>query len=115
MGLVEDRRVEPIVDGVLSVMRHLDMLDGDPSPTESPLFIRERAYVTSGHDGVWHPDERVRAGHYVRQGARLGVVTDFYGNELAEARAPASGVLLILLGTPPVNRDETLAVIAHVE
>ena len=115
MGLVEDRRVEPIVDGVLSVMRHLDMLEGDPSPTESPLFIRERAYVTSGHDGVWHPDERVRAGHYVRQGARLGVVTVFYGNELADARAPASGMLLILLGTPPVNRDETLAVIARVE
>ena len=115
MGLVEDRRVEPIVDGVLSVMRHLDMLEGSPNPTDSPLFIHERAYVTSAHDGVWHPDARVRAGQYVQQGARLGVLTDFYGNVLHEARAPESGMLLILLGTPPVNRDETLAVIARVE
>lgn len=114
-GLVEDHRIEPIVAGVLSVMRHLDLLDGDPEPTENPLFIRERAYVTSPHDGIWHPDPLVEAGQYLRQGARLGLVTDFYGNPLYEARAPESGLVLILLGAPPVNREEILAVIARVE
>lgn len=114
-GLVEEHRIEPIVAGVLSVMRHLDLLDGDPDPTDNPLFIRERAYVTSPHDGVWHPDPLVQAGNYLPQGARLGLVTDFHGNPLYEARAPESGLLLILLGAPPVNREETLAVIARVE
>ena len=40
---------------------------------------------------------------------------DFHGNPLAEIRAPAAGMMLILLGTPPVNRGETIAVIAQVE
>ncbi len=115
MGLIEDRTIAPIVDGVLSVMRDLGMAPGEPSPTRNPLFIRERAYATSEHDGVWDPDPLVRAGQYVREGARLGVVRDFHGNPLAEIRAPADGIMLILLGTPPVNRGETIAVIARVE
>ncbi|MCY3745498.1 MAG: succinylglutamate desuccinylase/aspartoacylase family protein, partial [Acidobacteria bacterium] len=115
MGLIEDRTIAPIVDGVLSVMRDLGMAPGDPDPTENPLFIRERAYATSEHDGVWEPDPLVKAGQYVAKGARLGVVRDFHGNPLAEIRAPASGMMLILLGTPPVNRGETIAVIAQVE
>ena len=115
MGLIEDRRIEPIVNGVLSVLRDLGMVPGEPAPTRNPLFIRERAYATSEHDGVWEPDPLVRAGQYVREGARLGVVRDFFGKPLAEIRAPADGMMLILLGTPPVNRGETVAVIARVE
>lgn len=112
---MEDERIDPIVDGILSVMRHLDMVDGEPSPTTSPFFVRERAYVESEHHGIWYPDERVRAGHYVPEGARLGVLTDFFGNVLLEARAPASGVLLMILDAPPVNAKDTLAVIARVD
>ena len=115
MGLIEDRRIDPIVSGVVSVMRDLGMAPGDPTPTENPLFIRERAYATSEHDGVWEPDPRVEAGQYVTKGARLGVVRDFHGKPLAEIRAPARGMVLILLGTPPVNRGETIAVIARLE
>ncbi len=114
MGLIEDHRIEPIVDGVLSVMRELDMADGAPSPAPNPLFIRERYYATSEYDGVWEPDPCVVAGQLVREGARLGVVRDYHGNPLTEIRAPGDGILLILLGTPPVNQGETIAVVARV-
>ena len=115
LGRIEDRRIEPIVDGILSVMREFEMLEGEPSPTLDPVFIHERAYVKSEHDGIWYPDPRVEAGQFVSKGARLGVLTDLYGNELLEARAPESGMLLIMLGTPPVNAGETIAVIANVD
>ena len=114
-GLVEDRRIEPIVDGVLSVMRHLQMIGGEPSPTTSPLIIRERAYVESQHEGIWFPEPRIEAGSFVPKGTRLGTVTDFFGKVLMEARAPESGMLLLILSTPPVNAGETLAVIANVQ
>ena len=114
LGRAEDRRIEPIVDGILSVMRDLKMLDGVPAPTTNPLFIHERAYAKSKYEGVWHPDPRIEAGAFVPRGARLGVVTDFYGRVLMEARAPQSGMLLVMIATPPVNAGETLAVIANV-
>ena len=114
LGRVEARRVEPIVDGILSVMRDLEMLVGVATPTKNPLIIRERTYVTSQHDGIWYPDSGLEAGAFVPKGAKLGVLTDMYGNVLLQARAPQSGMLLIVVSTPPVNAGETLAVIANV-
>ena len=114
LGRVEDRRIEPIVNGILSVMRDLKMLDGKPSPTLNPLFIDERAYIKSEHDGIWLADPRIEAGAFITKGAKLGVVTDFFGRVLKEVRAEHSGMLLVMIGTPPVNVGETLAVIANV-
>lgn len=41
----------------------------------------------------------------------LGTITDYHGNTLETVRAPASGLLLIVFGTPPVNQGENLAVV----
>ena len=114
LGRIEDRRIDPIVNGILSVMRDLDMVEGEPTPTTQPFFVRERASVSSEHDGIWHPEARVEAGEYITKGALLGVITDYFGTKLTEVRAPQNGMILILLGTPPVNDGETIAVIANV-
>jgi predicted deacylase len=114
LGLIDDFYITPIVNGVISVMRDLDMIPGEATPTESPLWIAERARVYSEFDGVWHADDSAQAGNYVHEGARLGVITDYHGNDLAEITAPASGILLILFGTPPVNEGDNIAVIGLV-
>ena len=48
-------------------------------------------------------------------GTELGVITDYFGKELQTVVAPASGILLILFGTPPVNVDDNIAVIGNVK
>ncbi|MFK8014427.1 MAG: succinylglutamate desuccinylase/aspartoacylase family protein [Gammaproteobacteria bacterium] len=114
LGLVSETFIEPIVQGVMSVMRDLEMIPGEARLAESPLFIAERVRVYSDHDGVWHLAPRIEAGQYVHKGTVLGTITDYYGNALEIVKAPASGVLLIVFGTPPVNRGENIAVIGLV-
>ena len=114
LGIIDDRFITPIVDGTLSVMRDLDMIPGKARPTDSPLFISNRHRVYSDHDGIWYLDERIEAGQFVVEGAKLGVITDYHGKHLTDVLAPASGVLLIVFGTPPVNKDDPLAVIGDV-
>lgn len=114
LGLAADRYVEPIVEGALSVMRELEMLPGTSAAAQAPLFIGERARVYSDHDGIWYANERVRTGDFVNEGSLLGVITDYHGNPLAEITAPASGILLILFATPPVNQGDNLAVVGLV-
>lgn len=114
LGVVSDLYIDPITTGVLSVMRALDMIPGEPAPTEAPSFISERARVYSDFDGVWHAEPGVRAGRYVHEGAKLGSITDYHGKKLADVAAPASGVLLIVFGTPPVNEGDNIAVIGLV-
>ncbi|MCY4263584.1 MAG: succinylglutamate desuccinylase/aspartoacylase family protein [Gammaproteobacteria bacterium] len=112
LGSVDDRFVDPITVGVLNVLQELEMIMGEPLPSTNPLFITERARVYSEHDGIWYPDTLVSVGDYVKEDTRLGVITDYFGNQLKTVSAPASGVLLILFGTPPVNAGDNLAVIA---
>lgn len=114
LGSTEERYVAPIVDGSLSVMRDLGMLPGESAPTDTPLFIAERARLYSEFDGVWHLREGVEAGQFVHEGALLGTITDYHGNHLADVEANASGILLIIFGTPPVNKGDNIAVIGLV-
>jgi predicted deacylase len=104
--------VDAITRGSLSLMRHLRMLDGAASPAENPVFIEQRASVKSLHDGIFYP--AVAVGEYVTRGARIGHVTDLFGRRLQEVHAPEAGIVLVIIGTPPVRVGETLATIAQV-
>ena len=48
-------------------------------------------------------------------GKKLGVITDYLCRELETITAPASGVLLILFGTPPVNEGDAVVVIGEID
>ena len=56
----------------------------------------------------------MKTGDFVTKGTELGVITDYFGKELQTVVAPASGILLTLFGTPPVNVDDNIAVIGKV-
>jgi len=111
LGIIDDKYINPITKGVLNVMRELGMIEGQPDLPENPLFIADRARIYSEHDGIWYADPLVNTGDYVTQGTKLGVITDYLGRELETITAPASGVLLILFGTPPVNEGDAIVVI----
>ena len=114
LGVIDDVFIDPITDGALSVLRELGMIEGEPIVAANPLVISDRARVYSEYEGIWHKDAMVKTGDFVTKGTELGVITDYFGKELQTVVAPASGVLLILFATPPVNVDDNIAVIGAV-
>lgn len=104
--------VEALVRGTLSVMRYLKMLPGAPRPVENPVWIDALFGLSSEASGVFRP--RVARGSFVHKGMVIGQVTDFFGNALFEARAPASGVVLYLRAVPSTVKGDTLASIGTV-
>ena len=110
LGLIEPRNISTVVDGLLSVMRHLRMLAGEPLRPASPWFIQRRVNLAADDDGIFYP--LVRAGAYVTKGMRLGYVTDFHGRRTQDIVATETGAVLSIVATPPVKRGETIAVIA---
>ena len=113
LGNTDDKYIDPITNGALSIMRDLEMIPGEPNVVESPLVISERSRLYSSHDGIFYADPRVETGDYVTAGARLGAITDYHGNVLEEIFAPSAGILLILFGTPPVNNGDNIVVIGE--
>jgi predicted deacylase len=111
-GTVMLEDVDALVRGTLSVMRHLKMLPGDPTPVESPVWIGALHNVTADVGGIFRP--LVARGTYVQKGMKMGTVSDFFGKTLFEARAPESGVLLYVRAVPSAVKGETLASIGAV-
>lgn len=109
-GVLDETNLRTVVDGLMSVMRHLQMLPGQPARTRSPWFITERAFVSAPDDGMFFPD--VRAGDHVTRGDRLGRLTDLYGRPQPDVLAPATGAVLVIIATPAINKGDTLAVVA---
>lgn len=114
LGVTDDSYIDPITRGALNVLRELNMIAGMPDLPTNPLIITDRARVYSEHAGIWYESPLVKTGDYVTKGTKLGVITDYHGGELATITAPASGVLLILFGTPPVNVGDNIAVIGEI-
>jgi predicted deacylase len=106
-GTVEAEDVDALVNGSLSVMRYLKMLDGAATPIQSPVWVERIAGVTSDATGVFVP--LVKRGAYVAAGMKIGYVTDYLGRPLAEARAPEGGVVLYIRAVPSMTKGETIA------
>ena len=111
-GTVEDHDVALLVNGTLSVMRHLKMLPGAPAPVENPVWIDHLADVASEQSGIFYP--LVKRGAYVSAGMKIGYVTDYVGRPLLDARAKEAGVVLYVRAVPTINKGETIASIGVV-
>lgn len=73
-------------------------------------YYNEQFYIPVPETGIFY--SAVKAGDNVVKDTVLGYVKDVFGNELATIKAPESGIVLYKIGTPPVNKGETMFCIA---
>jgi predicted deacylase len=102
-------RVERAVAGWL---RELKMRPEGPPPVASPVWIDRSEVVTSAATGLFYP--MVERGHSVAAGTLLGRITDFHGAVVQEVKAPFAGIVLYVLGTPPISKGEPVAFVGQV-
>ena len=69
--------------------------------------------LTSPATGVLTP--LVERGQTVAEGTKLASVSDFFGEHVAFVRAPFSGEVLYVVGTPPIREGEPVAMIGTTE
>ena len=112
LGATDHESIARIEWGVVNVMRHLKMLDGAAQMVEHPLFVDRNEVLRSPVTGIFYP--LVERGHTVTKGTLLGYITDFFGQRIFESRAPFSGEMFYILGTPPVSQGEPLAMVGHI-
>jgi uncharacterized protein len=105
-GQLEEPAVALLARGVENVLRHLEMLPGEPEPPATPRSVGRFLWLRCEHEGWW--DAAVGAGDEVAEGDRLGRVLDLHGRELEAVRAPADGVVLFLTTSPAVAADGLL-------
>jgi uncharacterized protein len=111
-GTTQAEDVDALMAGCWQVMRHLKILPGAVTPVEHPLWVGRYAVVASDRDGVFFPLVVPEA--YVKQGTRLGYMTDYFGNKVWDVAAPLSGVVIYVGAVPSMKKGDNVAYIGEI-
>ncbi len=106
LGRTDEESISRNIRGILSVMKLLKMIEGDPEFVSDPVWIDPYKVIYSEHDGLFHP--LTKMGYWVRKGEKVGYTTDYFGRVSAGFRAPFSGIILYIINTPPISKGEPL-------
>jgi len=104
LGCTDGRCVDQIAQGVRGVMRELGMLPDGPPPIETAVYLDPVEVLSSPATGILYP--HVERGESVGKGQLLARITDFFGAEVAEVRAPFAGEVLYIVATPPITEGQ---------
>jgi len=112
MGVVDSEILEFAVKGIKNVMKTIGMLEGEPFVVENPTYILDEYVLLSDSDGIFY--SLVDKGAHVKKDELLGYVTDYWGNRIQEFRTPISGIVVLTLIAPAVNKGEQVIKVAKV-
>jgi predicted deacylase len=113
VGVPTEEEILLNLNGAFRVMRYLGMLPGFRETVERPRWIEESEVVTSPDTGTWHA--AVAPDQVVEKGDLLGRLTDYFGDTIAEVRAPLSGVVLYIVVSPAMSKGEPIGMVGAVK
>ena len=113
MGSNDDYWVDMAEAGIWNVLRHLEMIPGEEKINEGITWLTDYQVIRSPQNGIFRA--AVRDGYTISKGGKLGVLVDFFGDEIQEIRAPFSGVVNYVIGTPPVSEGEPVGMISRIQ
>ncbi|WP_298317555.1 succinylglutamate desuccinylase/aspartoacylase family protein [uncultured Aquimarina sp.] len=107
LGIPSKAKTDRIVNGMFSLFEHLQMLDISTKSTKTkPTIIAKRFTIKSKSTGLFYTTKK--AGDLIKKGESVGYITDFFGNTLENIQTPQSGMILYMIGTPPINKNDTI-------
>jgi predicted deacylase len=99
-----------LLRGLENVLRSLGVLPGGAAKAPLPRLFARFAYLTAPAAGFFKPE--VTLGDEIAAGQRLGRLTDFFGETVAEIAAPVRGRLLYLIVNPAIPKGALIGGIA---
>lgn len=113
LGKTDDESVRQNIKGIMSVMRLLGMIEGEPEFVSDPVWFDHYQVIYSSRDGLFYPQAKM--GYYVLKGEKMGYITDYLGEGKEELLAPFSGMVLYIISTPPTSKGEPLFEIGRIK
>lgn len=114
LGTVQQENVEMIKTAVYNMLAHSGNYVRGKSKLKkrkAPVFFNQQGYIRSPESGIFYSD--LKNGDWVRKNQNLGYITDEFGKKKQNIICTTDGVILYKVGTPPVNKDETLFCIVY--
>jgi uncharacterized protein len=111
--VTDEESIARIDRAVAGWLRELGMRSDGPPPSSAPIWIDRSEVLTSATTGIF--TATAARGDTVAEGTLIGRITDFHGRVVQEVKAPFAGILLYVLGTPPISKGEPVAFVGQVQ
>ena len=112
LGQNDSEAIDMCERGVMNLLVHLGMIDGKIIRPDSVYWLKNSEVLRSPKDGLFSPS--VEIGDSVRKGDLIGTLLDYFGDPVEDVCAPFSGMVVLVLGTPPVSEGEPLAMVGEI-
>ena len=106
LGRVDEEDIASILNGCSNILKHLEMIKGQPELIFDPIWIKKTTYIRSEREGIFYPLSQ--GGRHVQKGELLGFLTDLFGNVIQKAIAPHDGIVMYIIATPPMSKGEPM-------
>lgn len=108
LGNVQAESVHVIKKAVYNMLNYMEMYSNRAAPVKNPsaVYLNNQEYVKAEVAGIFH--STLKSGDYIKKGDKIGSVSNEFGNILTEIKSPVNGVILYKIGTPPINKGETV-------
>ncbi len=112
LGQTDESDVNEMLRGNYNIMKHLEMIEGEPDILFESVWVEEYQIIRSEHpEGLYYP--LVSRADHVQEGQLVGYLTDYFGNRLQDVRSPYDGIVLYIIATPPMSEGEPMVMIGR--
>jgi predicted deacylase len=108
------RCARTLADGILNVLRHYKMIDGEPTYAGKWYTGFQHALLAPA-SGLFLAEPTLEFQKPMKKGDKLARIVDVYGDTLAELAAPADGVIFGLRALPNVQTGDWCCFYAEIE
>ena len=105
-GILDEPSVQIHIRGVTNVLKHLGVLEGYPEAAEPPVHFSHSSWLAAEQGGIFYP--AVTVGQKVEKGQVVGEFRDWFGEPIAKVVSPAEGIVLFLVTSPAINKDDPI-------
>lgn len=106
IGLLKEEPVRLLLDGVMRVLAHIGMLEGEPQAPPQVTVLSAFEWLYSEHAGMFY--SRVAVDDEIAEGQVVGTVNSLFGEQLEEVSSPVNGRVLFLTTSPSVSSNGLL-------
>jgi predicted deacylase len=102
----DQHAIEEGINGTLRLMKHLQMIDWAPEPTEENRIVWSSSWVRAKTAGLFQ--SQIKCGDLVHKGQVVGMITDPFAEFKETVKAPTMGYVVGLNNNPVVNAGDAL-------
>lgn len=115
LGTVQKENVEMIKTAVYNMLESSGNYIRNKSNIKKnkAILLDQQDYIKVPENGIFYSE--FKSGDKVKKNQVLGYITDEFGNKKQDIISKIDGVILYKVGTPPVNKGETLFCIGYSE